>query len=102
MTLPLVFRRQFQRDLAAGSDWYEQQRIGLGDEFVATVRSTLRNVELYPEIFVCVHGEVRRAIVSRFPFAVFYLIEPRRIVVLRALHTARDPTLWPRPRRKPV
>lgn len=48
MTLPLVFRRQFQRDLAAGFDWYEQQRIGLGDEFVATVQSTLKNVELYP------------------------------------------------------
>jgi len=43
---------------------------------------------------------VRRAIVSRFPFSIFYLIEPRRVVVLRVLHTARDPKLWPRPKRK--
>jgi plasmid stabilization system protein ParE len=98
VTLPLVFRRQFQRDLAAGFDWFERQRIGLGDEFVATVQSTLKNVELYPEIFVSVHGDVRRAIVLRFPFALFYLVEPRRIVVLRVLHTARDPSLWPCPR----
>lgn len=98
MTLPLVFRRQFQRDLAAGFDWFERQRIRLGDEFVATVQSTLKNVELHPEIFVSVHGDVRRAIVPRFPFAIFHLVEPRRIVVLRVLHTARDPNLWPRPR----
>ena len=100
MTLPLVFRRHFQRDLAAGLDWYEQQRRGLGDEFVAAIRSTLRNVELHPQIFVSVHGDVRRAIIPRFPFAIFYLVEPRRIVVLRVLHTARDPKLWPRPRQK--
>ena len=100
MTLPLVFRRRFQVDLAAGFDWYEEQRSGLGENFLSAVQSTLKSVELHPEIFVSVHGEVRRAIVSRFPFAIFYLVEPKRIVVLRLLHTARDPNLWPRPRQK--
>ena len=45
------------------------------------------------------HGEVRRAMLSDFPYAVFYRIEARRVVVLAVLHTARDPKLWPRPRR---
>ena len=100
MTLPLVFRRRFKVDLVAGFDWYEEQRSSLGEYFLSAVHSTLKSVELYPEIFVSVHGEVRRAIVSRFPFAIFYLVEPKRIVVLRLLHTARDPNLWPRPKQK--
>ena len=100
MTLPLVFRRRFKVDLVAGFDWYEEQRSSLGEYFLSAVQSTLKSVELYPEIFVSVHGEVRRAIVSRFPFAIFYLVEPKRIVVLRLLHTARDPNLWPRPGQK--
>ena len=100
MTLPVVFRRRVQSDLAAAFDWYEDQRSGLGEEFLAAVQSTFKSVELYPEVFVCVHGEVRRAIVSRVPFAAFYSVEPKRLVVLRVLHTARDPNLWPRPRRK--
>jgi plasmid stabilization system protein ParE len=50
-------------------------------------------------MFAAVHGEVRRAILSNFPYAVFYRIEARRVVVLAVLHTARDPKLWPRPRR---
>ncbi len=100
MTLPVVFRRRFQNDLGAGFDWYEEQRPGLGEQFLSAVRSTLESIELYPELFISVHGDVRRAIVSRFPFAIFYLVEPRRVVVLRVLHTARDPKLWPRLKRK--
>jgi plasmid stabilization system protein ParE len=99
MTLPVVFRRRFQQDLAGGFDWYEGQRPALGEEFLAAVQTALKSVERYPEMFLAVHGEVRRAIVPRFLFAVFYLVEAERIVVLRALHTARDPKLWPKPRK---
>src|SRR6266571_2595176 len=79
MTLPVVFRRRFQQDLGAGFDWYEEQRLGLGEQFLSAVQSTLKTIELYPELFISVHGDVRRAIVSRFPFAIFYLVEPRRM-----------------------
>lgn len=99
MSLPVVYRRRVQVDLAAGFDWYEQQRAGLGDEFLSAVQLTLKAIELHPEMFATVHERIRRAIVSRFPFAVFYLIEPRRIVTLRVLHTMRDPRHWPRFRR---
>lgn len=99
MTLPVVYRRRVPHDLAGAFDWHELQRPQLGEEFLAAVQSTLRAIEQYPEMFAAVHGEVRRAIVSRFPFAVFYAVESRRIVVLRVLHTARNPALWPIPRR---
>lgn len=100
MTLPVVYRRRVQHDLEAAFDWYEEQRIGLGEQFLSAVQSTFKSIESFPKMFVAVHGEVRRAIVSRFPFAVFFVVEPTRVVVLRVLHTARDPNLWPRSRRK--
>lgn len=100
MTLPVVFRRRVQHDLAGAFDWYEQQRARLGEEFLSAVQSTFQTIELYPELFESIHGEVRRAIVPRFPFAVFHIVESRRAVVLRVLHTARNPALWPLPRRQ--
>ena len=100
MTLPVVYRRRVQHDLTAAFDWYEEQRTRLGEEFLSAVQSTFRTIELYPEIFESIHGEVRRAIVPRFPFAVFYVAESRRTIVLRVLHTARNPALWPVPRRQ--
>lgn len=99
MTLPVVFRRRFRHDLAAGYDWYEAQQAGLGEAFLSAVLTSVQSIEPYAHLFAAVHGDVRRAMVPRFPFAIFYLLEPGRIVVLRMLHTARNPKLWPRPKR---
>ena len=95
MPLPVAYRTKVGRDLANGFWYYEGQAQGLGEQFLSAVNSAFDAIERYPEIFARVHGEVRRALVSRFPYAVFYRVESRRVVVLTVLHTARDPKLWP-------
>ncbi len=99
MASPLVFRKRVGKDLAGGYKWYEEQRAGLGEEFLTAVDASFDAIEEHPEMFAQVRGKVRRAIVSRFPYAVFYQVEPKRVVVLAVLHTARDPRLWPQPRK---
>jgi plasmid stabilization system protein ParE len=95
MVRSAVFRRKVGRDLAGGYAWYEGQDKGLGEQFLSAVNAAFDAIERYPEMFARVHGEVRRTVVSRFPYAVFYRVEPKRVVVLTVLHTARDPKLWP-------
>ena len=68
------------------------------EEFLPAVDATFDAIERIPEMFRRVHGEVRRANVSRFPYAVYYRIDPKSVVVLTVLHTARDPKLWPQPK----
>lgn len=99
MSLPVVYRRQIGRDLAAGFGYYERQVKGLGERYLAAVGSAFDAIERYPQMFAQVHGEVRRALLSQFPHGVFYRVESRRVVVLAVLHTARDPGLWPQTRR---
>ncbi|OGA64116.1 MAG: hypothetical protein A3G81_01615 [Betaproteobacteria bacterium RIFCSPLOWO2_12_FULL_65_14] len=101
MSLPVVFRRKVGIDLASGFGYYEEQKGGLGERFLAAVNATFDAIGRHGEMFAQVHGEVRRALVSRFPHAVFYRIEANRVVVLTVLHTARDPKVWPRPRKTP-
>jgi len=99
VALPVVYRPKVGRDLAGGFGYYEGQAQGLGEQFLSAVNSTFDAIERYPEMFARVHGEVRRALISRFPYAVFYRVESKRVVVLTVLHTARDPKVWPQPRR---
>ena len=99
MSLPVVYHRKVGRDLAAGFGYYEGKAEGLGERFLTGVDSAFDAIERYPEMFARVHGEVRRAVVSRFPYAVFYRIESKRVVVLTVLHTARDPKIWPQARK---
>ena len=76
MSLPAVYRRKVGRDLAGAVGWYEDQRAGLGEEFLGAVEASFDAIQEFPETFARVHGEVRRAVVSRFPYAVFYRVEP--------------------------
>ena len=99
MSLPVVYRRTVGRDLASAFAYYEEQEFGLGERFLAAVNSSFDAIEHYPQMFAQVHREVRRALVSRFPYAVFYRVESACVVVLTVLHTARDPRLWPQLRR---
>ena len=100
MSLPVFYRRRVQSDLAAAFDWYEEQSPGLGENLLSSVGSIFKSIEDFPEIFAFVHASVRRAVIRRFPFTIFYLVEPSRIVILRVLHTSRDPRIWPLPRER--
>lgn len=95
MTFELVFRKRVLKDVAAIIARYQEERLGLGDEFQTAVEVTFRGLTSYPERFAVVVGNVRRALVPRFPYAVFYAAEPKCVVLLRVLHTARNPSVWP-------
>lgn len=51
MSLPVVYRRQVGRDLAAGFGYYEGQAKGLGERFLTAVGSAFDAIERYPQMF---------------------------------------------------
>ena len=67
---------------------------GLGAEYTRAVRAMLAAVERDPRQFPIARGEVRRALLLRFPYALYFILEAERIVVIGCLHGRRDPRLW--------
>lgn len=41
-----------------------------------------------------IHEDYRRALVRRFPYAVFYSYEAGAITIHAVFHTVRDPAKW--------
>jgi len=95
--IPVVLRPQAIEDLHAAKRHYEEQRPGLGDELRDALDITFERLRTFPRSAPPVAGfpGVRRALLPRFPYAIFYLGTSNVIVVLRVLHTARDPQGWP-------
>jgi plasmid stabilization system protein ParE len=77
-------------DLIAAHDWYEQRSPGLGKDFVRMVDAAFAGIAQQPELFPPVHRGLRRVLLRRFPYAVFYRIDPDAVRVIAALHTAMD------------
>ena len=48
----------------------------------------------HPLQFAVVRESIRRVVVNRFPYSVYFRAEQHRIVVLAVFHGSRDPVLW--------
>lgn len=86
-----VLRRVAEQEFDDSIAWYEGEREGLGQVFRATIEEYFQRIADNPEWFPEVRGEVRRAVVRRFPFVIHFLIEKERIVILSVFHTSRAP-----------
>lgn len=87
----LIVRRDAEADIAAGHGWYEEQREGLGAEFVEEISATIDAIEEEPLRFPKTFRDLRRALVRRFPYGVFFMVGPQTIVVVAVMHLARNP-----------
>ena len=94
MSLPVVFRPQAERELLEAEQWYEDRSPGLGRKFRTAVDQTVASVSTRPLSFPIVESEKRRALVSHFPYGLFFALIEDRVVVVGVLHSRRDPAVW--------
>lgn len=96
MNRPIVLRAAAKLDLASAYDYYEGERIGLGAEFMARVKRCLGEIAANPEWHAVVEADIRQALVTRFPYGIFYRVHSDRIEIVAVLHHKRDPHIWKR------
>lgn len=94
MTINLHLRPESEQDLADAAVWYEEQREGLGNQFLDEVLSVFSVISETPLMFPIVHRNIRRALIHRYPFGVYYRVESNEIVVVAVMHGSRDPRQW--------
>jgi toxin ParE1/3/4 len=94
MILPVVLRRSARDEFDAAIDWYERQCPGLGSDFAEQVQAIFDRISATPEAHAKVYHDVRRALVRRFPYSIYYRFRADRIVVLAVFHNKRDPKVW--------
>lgn len=94
MSLPVVVRPQAAAEILDARQWYEERRAGLGEVFRSAVDEVVERVSSQPRLFPRVHGEMRRALVHRFPFGLYFEIVEDQVVVLGVVHGHRDPNVW--------
>jgi plasmid stabilization system protein ParE len=92
--MKLVIRPAAAGDLENAFLWYEQQRIGLGDAFLAAAGSVFEKILSHPEMYPVIHRQTRRALLRRFPYCVYFRAYPEVVVIVACMHGRRDPAEW--------
>jgi len=91
---PLVSEPRADRDIEAAFDWYEHERSGLGLEFLHELRATYGRIAAGPLKYQNLRNGIRRALLRRFPYAIYFALEAEVVVILTVLHASEDPAKW--------
>lgn len=83
-----------QTDAEIAAEWYELQQNGLGIEFILEVDTAIARAAETPELYATQFREVRRVLVRRFPYAVYFIFESNTIEIFAILHQMQDKTEW--------
>jgi toxin ParE1/3/4 len=85
----LLIRASAKRDIVEACSWYERQRPGLGTAFLHELDTAIARVVENPTQFPLFRDSVRRVLLARFPYAVYYF--QSSLTILRVLHLRRRP-----------
>jgi toxin ParE1/3/4 len=96
MTLRVVFRRAAKSEFEDAAVLYDEQRNGLGEEFIVEIEEAVSRAAATPARYPIIFGDIRRTVARRFPYSVYFRIRTNSLVVLAVFHGRRNPSIWQR------
>ena len=81
-------------DIKKAKEWYEEQRLGLSDDFELCLEGGYDALLEYPEAFQVKYKTVRIYYISRFPYGIHYTIEGDSIYILGVFHSREISLKW--------
>jgi plasmid stabilization system protein ParE len=80
--LTVIFAPAARAELIEAQDWYEGEAPGLGRRFRQAIDALAERMSANPRQFPVVFKSVRRALVRRFPYALFFVVEEQTLFVI--------------------
>jgi hypothetical protein len=90
----IEFLRAAEVELTDAVQWYDSQRTGLGDEFLAEIQRAVRRIEAFPNAWPRISRRSRRCRLNRFPYGLIYQNRKETILVIAVMHLHRKPRYW--------
>ena len=91
MIYALRFLPEVEADVIEGYAWYEERSPGLGEDFLRLFYAYAAEIPRNPLLYTKVHGDFRRRLLRRFPYAIYFKVEPGEVTIFGLFHCARDP-----------
>jgi plasmid stabilization system protein ParE len=88
----LIVRREAEAEIVEAFNWYESKRVGLGREFVEEIDAAFVRTTETPDAFPVVYRGLRRLVLRRFPYVIYFRLEEDVVQVVGVLHGRRNRT----------
>jgi len=83
-----------QKEITEAFLWYEQQRSGLGTQLMLLLEKKFELLQQNPSQYPAVYKTIRRSLIKKFPYSIFYIVDGNTVVVIAFFHIKRKPIQW--------
>jgi plasmid stabilization system protein ParE len=94
VSLPIDLREEAQVEFDEAFDWYNAQKPGLGLDFVAEIQRVFNRIAANPLMYPLVLKDIRKGVVRRFPYSIYYRLHLYGVEVIAVFHSSRNPMVW--------
>ena len=92
----VIYLAEAADDVAEARTTYESRSVGLGNRFLDAVHRVVAQIEWNPRLYGEVVAGIRACPTKRFPFVVYYRVEPQGLIIIAVRHGRDDPAIWQR------
>ena len=89
----IVFLEPAHREMEEAIAYYNAHQSGLGDAFRKIIDETLSLISEMPLLFPTAHDPIRKAVLKRFPYTLFYSVDTlnETVIVVAVAHQHKKP-----------
>ena len=92
--LNLIFHPDIEHEVKASYEWYQNQAVGLGDDYLNELETAYQAIVELPDTWPKFQNNLRRFLLSKFPFSVIYQFNQETVFVVAVMHNSRKPGYW--------
>ena len=90
----LIINPFAEQDLYDVRKWYNLQKNYLGKKVVQEIKKTIKRINENPFQFPIEKKQIRKAVVHKFPYSIFFYINNDIINIFAIFNSHRDPKIW--------
>lgn len=74
--------------------FYYKDNPKIADDFFLAINRGFNSIKQNPTTFPFIHKKVRKYVVKKFPFVIYYRVIDSIIQIIAIFHTNRNPEIW--------
>ncbi len=81
-------------DLYSSYQYYAEESQKVAESFFKQIDLSLATIKKHPNSFPFAFKGVKKFVVKKFPFVIYYQLNESTIRVIAIFHTSRNPEIW--------
>ena len=92
--MEVVFNELAVKEMNDAIVYYELQFSGLGVVFKDEIKKAIERISKYPKAWPVMDEDIRKYIMHKFPYSLFYSLEKNHLYIIAIAHQHRKPNYW--------